>query len=160
MTRKDRSKLLVAVTGVLVLAGATVFAVLSGTGDPPAGDADRPPAARDGVGDTGAAAAPARPSAAAHSIPPPGDTTTVARGRELFRSVGCTRCHSAEGAGRRRLPLDGVGARLSADTLRLWVVDPRAVDPGVRKPAYDDLPREDVEALVVYMESLDGPGGD
>lgn len=149
MTRKDRSKVLVAVTGVLVLGGATVFALLSRGGGLPTG----------GVGDTGATAPPARPPAAAESVPPPGDTTTVARGRELFRSVGCTGCHSAEGVGGRRIPLDGVGARLSADTLRLWVVDPRAVDPGVRKPAYDDLPREDVEALVEFMESLDRPGG-
>ncbi len=142
MTRKDRSKLLVAVTGILVFSAAGVFAGVKRGPAPPGGE--------DSAG-----------------TPPPPDTVVegeegarVARGRQLFREVGCTGCHSAEWEGSRRLPLDGVGSRLSADTLRLWIVDPRSVDPGVRKPAYDDLPSDEVEALVAYMRSLEeDPGG-
>lgn len=159
MTRKDSSRLLVAVTGVLVFAAAGLFA---------AGDRDAPAAAEAGearaaASEEGAERAaaegpndgpPAGRGAAVDTPPGAGDTARVARGREVFRSVGCTGCHSAEGVGRDRLPLDGVGSRLSADTLRAWVVDPRSVAPSVRKPAYDDLPGEDVDALVAYMQSL------
>ena len=144
MTRKDSSKLLAAVTGVLVLAAAALSAAIDRT--------DRTPPART-VADT-AGPAPTGSGVAVDTPPPPADSAAVARGREVFRSVGCTGCHSAEGEGRSRYPLDGVGSRLSADTLRAWVVDPRSVDPSVRKPAYDDLPEEDVDALVAYMQSL------
>jgi cytochrome c1 len=165
MTRKDSAKLLVAVTGVLVFAAAALFAATDradpGTSaDGPASAADRTGgSASDGAagparGGEAAARPPAERGAAVDTPPPAADTVLAARGREVFRSVGCTGCHSAEGVGRDRLPLDGVGSRLSADTLRAWVVDPRSVDPSARKPAYDDLPEEDVDALVAYMESL------
>lgn len=136
MTRKDRSKLLVAITGVLVFATAGVFA---GVTRAPARDGGEIAAGAAGVADT---------------VPGASDTARVARGRALFEEVGCTGCHSAEGVGSRRLPLDGVGSRLSTDTLRAWIVDPRSVDPSVRKPAYDDLSEGDVDALVAYMLSL------
>lgn len=162
MTRKDSSKLLVAVTGVLVLAAAALFAATDRAGQ--GASAERPARHAESARSPGGGAAPgedrapdgtaAGPAAAVDTPPPAEDTALVARGREVFRSVGCTGCHSAEGVGRDRLPLDGVGARLSADTLRAWVVDPRSVAPSVRKPAYDDLPKEDVDALVAYMESL------
>lgn len=165
MRRRDSSKLLVAATGVLVFAAAALFA--AGDGSAPAATAGRPAAgaeearspapdeAADRAWAEGAADGPAAERGAAVDTPPgAADTALVARGREVFRSVGCTGCHSAEGVGRDRLPLGGVGARLSADTLRAWVVDPRSVDPSVRKPAYDDLPEEDVAALVAYMKGL------
>lgn len=140
MTRKDRSKALVAVTGILVFAAAAVFAGV-----------ERAPAPGEGEA--------VAPLPAADTVPGKGDGARVARGRELFREVGCTGCHSAEGEGSRRIPLDGVGSRLSTDTLRLWIVDPRAVAPDVRKPAYDDLRADEVEALVAYMGSLTEEGG-
>ena len=188
MTRKDRSKLLVVVTGVLVLGAAGLFAGVErgpdgrpgGSGGPGPDDA----AARDTAEATMAsidsvsvspdtAPVPSRdtervrpadtarvPSGETDQARPPETAPGVdrdgriARGRELFRSVGCARCHSAEGVGRDRYPLDGVGARLSTDTLRAWIVDPRSVDPAVRKPAYDHLPQEEVDALVEYLASL------
>lgn len=139
MTRKDTSKVLVAVTGVLIIAAAALVAVVDRA--PPGASADRraPEAERGAAVDT--------PTGNA-------DTVQVARGRQVFRSEGCAGCHGAEGVGRSRLPLDGVGSRLSADILRAWVVDPRSVDPSVRKPAYDDLSEEDVDALVAYMQGL------
>lgn len=143
MTREDSSRLLVAVTGALVFAAAAVFAGIErGPVRAEAGPPTPPPEAG--------------PPAAASpdTVPAAQDSALVAQGRELFRSVGCTGCHAAEGEGSRRIPLDGVGSRLSADTLRAWVVDPRSVAPSVRKPAYDDLPDDEVNALVAYMLSL------
>lgn len=138
MTRKDRSIMLVTVTGILVFAGAILFAGRHRT----------------------SAMAEAAPSATQDEATVPssssGDTLAIARGRELFREVGCTGCHGAEGVGRNRLLLDSVGSYLPADTLRLWIVDPQAVQAGVRKPAYDDLPEPDVDDLVAYLLSLTG----
>ncbi|HSR43260.1 MAG TPA: c-type cytochrome, partial [Longimicrobiales bacterium] len=85
MTRKDRSKVLVAVTGILVFAAAGVFAGVH-----------RAPARPEVEADAGAAPA-------ADTLPEGEDRAGVARGRALFRDVGCTGCHSAEGEGSRRL---------------------------------------------------------
>lgn len=141
MSRKGRSIMLVTVTGILVFAGAILFAGRDRT----------------------AAMAEAAPSAIQDESTVPasssGDTLAIARGRELFREVGCTGCHGAEGVGRDRLLLDSVGSYLPADTLRLWIVDPQAVQPGVRKPAYDDLPAGEVNDLVAYLLSLERPPG-
>lgn len=153
MTRKDTSRLLVVITGVLVFGAASVFAGMEGTDGSATGVAGEPSRPTE----AGARATGREEPGAADTVAEAGDTLQVARGRELFREVGCTGCHAAEGVGSSRIPLDGVGSRLSADTLRLWVVAPREVDPGVRKPAYDDLPPEDVAALVAYMESLEEP---
>lgn len=150
MNRKNTSKLIVAVTGILVFAAAVLYAQLGRSSE--RGSIEGPEGAAD---EASLPAADADRSGAVDTLQGIPDTLLVARGREIFRSVGCTGCHSAEGVGRSRLPIDGVGTRLSAETLRAWVVDPRSVDPSVRKPAYDDLPEEDIDALVAYMQSLD-----
>jgi mono/diheme cytochrome c family protein len=80
--------------------------------------------------------------------------TLLARGERVYREQQCGACHSIAGVGSPRSPLDGVGSRLTADRIRLWIVDPQAARPGIRKPAYDDLPPADLEALVAYMQSL------
>lgn len=153
MNRKDTSKLLVAVTGVLVFAAAALYAQLGRSSDRAA--IEGPEGAVDDASIPSGTNAEVDRSGAVDTPPGIPDTLLVARGREIFRSVGCTGCHAAEGVGRSRLPIDGVGARLSAVSLRAWVVDPRSVDPSVRKPAYDDLPEEDVDALVAFMLNLD-----
>jgi hypothetical protein len=80
--------------------------------------------------------------------------TLIAYGRVVYDREGCTPCHGTPGEGSPRFPLDGVGARLDSSELRLWVVDPQAISPGVRKPSYDHLPDPDVTALVAYLASL------
>jgi mono/diheme cytochrome c family protein len=78
----------------------------------------------------------------------------IMSGRAVYDELGCAGCHSIAGEGSPRSPLDGVGARLSAEEIRLWIVDPQAARPGIRKPAFDDVPDPDVEALVVYLQTL------
>ncbi len=78
----------------------------------------------------------------------------AARGAEVYREQDCQACHSIAGAGNRRHPLDGVGARLTADQIRTWIVAPREMNPRVRKPAYDRLPQADLDALVAYLAGL------
>ena len=63
--------------------------------------------------------------------------------------------------GRQGSPLDGVGAKLSADDIRQWIVDPVAMakkSSSTKKPPmpekYGKLPAADLDALVAYMQSL------
>jgi len=84
-------------------------------------------------------------------------TPDVERGWGVYQSERCSSCHSVAGQGSPRYPLDGVASRLSAEELRLWVVDPQEVRPGVRKRAYDHLPAEDVADLVSFLEILREP---
>ena len=63
--------------------------------------------------------------------------------------------------GRQANPLDGVGAKLSADDIKQWIVDPKemaAKANSTKKPPmpakYASLPAADLDALVAYMQSL------
>ena len=82
------------------------------------------------------------------------------RGMQLFTDQKCYRCHSVAGKGNAKGPLDGVGAKLSADEIKRWIVTPAEmtkVAKAKRKPemkAYANLPKEDLDALVTYMVSL------
>src|SRR6187200_1952316 len=83
----------------------------------------------------------------------------VAKGEKLYAAQKCALCHSIGDKGNKKGPLDGVGAKLSADELRKWVVDAKGmtVKTGApRKPEMKNyaLPKEDVDALVAYMATL------
>lgn len=93
---------------------------------------------------------PADPDAAEVDIRLP----LIDRGRAVYAESGCATCHSIAGQGSPRFPLDGVGGRLSTREIRLWIVAPQEIRPGVRKPAYDHLEEADVTALIAYMESV------
>ncbi len=135
--REKIAKGVALITGLLVVGGAFLFGALQSPG---------PEAAVAGAPD-------ARPTEERLQAP----DTVLAEGRRVYDEQNCALCHSIAGEGSPRSPLDGVGDRLDAEELRLWVVDPQAVDPGVRKPAYDDLPEDEVEVLVAYLQSLTDP---
>ena len=86
----------------------------------------------------------ARPGAAPSAATP-------APGHAVYKRLGCPACHSLGGEGNPRLPLDDVGRRLSRDAIRTWIVAPQQMDPDVRKPAYDRVPKADVEAVVELL---------
>jgi hypothetical protein len=56
--------------------------------------------------------------------------------------------------------LDDVGSRLTAEEIRMWLVDPAEMTKktnAARKPAmraYPKLAKEDLDGLVAYMSSL------
>ena len=87
------------------------------------------------------------------------------RGRELFVTGSCMLCHAIQGtsaAGRRAPDLTHfasrahIGAGRVANTpqaLAAWIEDPQTIKPGVNMPAHL-LPREDIAALVAYLETL------
>ena len=88
------------------------------------------------------------------------DAKQVERGMKVYADQKCSVCHSIAGKGNPKGPLDDVGTRLSAEDIRLWIVNPAEMtkkNKAERKPpmrAYPNLPKEDVDALVAYMLSL------
>jgi mono/diheme cytochrome c family protein len=83
----------------------------------------------------------------------------VAKGAQLYVDQKCAICHSLGDKGNKKGPLDGVGAKYSADELRAWIVDAKgmtAKTKAARKPEMKNyaLPKEDLDALVAYMASL------
>jgi cytochrome c2 len=78
----------------------------------------------------------------------------VEKGKEVFKAQKCQMCHSIEGVGNKKTPLDGVGAKLKADDIRKWIVAPQEMKPDVKKKSFKDLPKADLDALVGYLVSL------
>ena len=83
----------------------------------------------------------------------------LAKGEQLYGEQKCGLCHSIGDKGNKKGPLDGVGSKLSNDELRQWLVDAKgmtAKTAAARKPEMKNyaLPKDDVDALVVYMASL------
>ncbi|MDR5822507.1 cytochrome c oxidase subunit II [Caballeronia sp. LZ043] len=91
--------------------------------------------------------------------------TVAARGREVFLTQDCARCHSVRGTpaqGSVGPDLTHVASRqfLAAGTLANnrgnlagWIVDPRTLKPGTAMPP-TRLPPEDLQALLTWMETL------
>ena len=82
------------------------------------------------------------------------------KGATVFTAQKCGICHSVAGVGNKKLPLDGVGAKLTADEIREWIVNPVAAAKkanSTAKPpmkAYPNLAPADLDALVTYLKSL------
>ncbi len=85
----------------------------------------------------------------------------AAKGEQVYAAQKCQVCHAVAGKGNKQNPLDGVGAKLSADDLRAWIVDPIAMAAkasSTKKPPmpkkWANLPAADLDGLVAYMQSL------
>ncbi len=133
-------------TGVLVLLLALMFAVLQNP-------ADKQTAPVNEVTDI--SATPELPSDFAIQ-----KQTVIAAGRAVFEAQACMRCHAVADEGSRRNPLDGVGERRTAEEIRQWILAPAELKDQLSawafqaKQAYRELPAEDIDALVIYLQSL------
>jgi mono/diheme cytochrome c family protein len=84
----------------------------------------------------------------------------IKKGQEVYTAQKCSLCHSIDGKGQAKGPLDDVGGKLKVEDIREWLVNPAKMAKdhnATRKPvmkAYSNLPKEDLEALVAYMSSL------
>ena len=84
---------------------------------------------------------------------------SVDAGQKVYTAQKCGVCHSVAGVGNKKGALDGIGGKLSADDTRAWITDAPAMavkSKADRKPpmkAYT-LPKEDLDALVGYLQSL------
>lgn len=80
-------------------------------------------------------------------------TGDPSRGRVVFESEGCARCHTVGGFGTARGPdLTAVGARRGASHLREAIVDPTASLPR----GLTAMPRDFVDYLVVRVVDAEG----
>jgi mono/diheme cytochrome c family protein len=83
-------------------------------------------------------------------------------GAKVYAAQKCSICHSIAGQGNKKLPLDDVGKKLTADQIREWIVAPAEAAKKAKstaKPpmkAYASLPKADLDALVTYLASLTG----
>ena len=88
------------------------------------------------------------------------DKALIERGMKVYVEQKCSVCHSIDGKGNAKGPLDSVGLKLSADEIREWMVHPAEMTKktnALRKPpmrAYPTLPKADLDAVVAYMLSL------
>ena len=88
------------------------------------------------------------------------DAKLIEKGEKLYAANKCSMCHSVADKGNKKGPLDDVGSRLSADELREWLIHPAEMSKkakSTRKPVmkpYDKLSKDDLDALVAYMQSL------
>jgi mono/diheme cytochrome c family protein len=89
------------------------------------------------------------------------DAALIKKGQEVYAAQKCQMCHSVAGKGGKQSPLDGVGAKLSADDIRQWITHPKemtAKTKSTKKPPmpskWANLPAADLDALVAYMQSL------
>ena len=88
------------------------------------------------------------------------DAALVKRGEAVYAAQKCSMCHAVAGKGNAKGTLDGVGSKLSADEIHQWIVaapEMAAKTKAARKPlmkSYPNLSKEDVSALVAYMQSM------
>ena len=52
------------------------------------------------------------------------DAAQVKKGEEVYAAQKCQMCHAIAGKGNKQNPLDGIGAKLSADDIKKWIIDP------------------------------------
>jgi mono/diheme cytochrome c family protein len=83
----------------------------------------------------------------------------AAAGAKIFADQKCSLCHSVAGKGNIKGPLDEVATKLSADDIRTWITDAKAMTAktaAARKPVMKEytLEKHDVDALVAYLSTL------
>jgi mono/diheme cytochrome c family protein len=89
------------------------------------------------------------------------DAAQIKKGQAVYGAQKCQMCHQIAGTGNKANPLDGVGAKLSAADIKLWITHPTdmtAKAKSTKKPVmpnkYANLPAADLDALVAYLASL------
>jgi cytochrome c oxidase subunit 2 len=91
--------------------------------------------------------------------------TAAPRGQQVFQQSTCINCHAIQGVGEARVGPDlshvgsrtVIGAGVMENTpanLQAWITDPQRIKPGVLMPGYADMPGDDMQALVEYLEGL------
>lgn len=104
-------------------------------------------------------------SVAAQNIgaPPPNPALAIARGGGVFTAQKCAKCHSLDGKDARKRSLDAIGSRLTAEEIRLWIVDPVDMADKTDLPhkpkmkSYAKLPAADLAALVAFLAARTTP---
>ena len=79
------------------------------------------------------------------------------KGEAVYAAQKCSMCHSLDGKGQAKGPLDGIGTKLTAAEIREWIVNAAEMTKkhnATRKPAmraYPNLAKDDLDALVACL---------
>ena len=103
-------------------------------------------------------------AAAGNAIPP--DSQILQNGKSVFLTQSCASCHTIKGVSEvtnvgpdlthfasREFIGGGVVDNNDAN-LEAWLRDPSAIKPGVLMPGFNNLPDEEIKALLAYLRSL------
>jgi mono/diheme cytochrome c family protein len=88
------------------------------------------------------------------------DAKAVERGKAVFTEQKCSLCHSVAGKGNPKGSLDDVGAKLTGEQIRQWLLTPKEMaekEKATRKPPmqpYTKLSKADLDALVAFLQTL------
>jgi len=80
-----------------------------------------------------------------------------ATGKELFKTLGCTECHTTTGVASNKQGPDLLQARgnnRSRDWLYIQIISPQAHNPKTIMPPYAQLSDQNINLLINYLESL------
>ncbi len=75
-------------------------------------------------------------------------------GREVYAAQKCALCHSIEGIGGKKSPLDGAGSKLKPEDIKKWIRTPKAMKPNSTMKPYPNLPEKDLDDLVAFLLTL------
>lgn len=96
-----------------------------------------------------------QPAPAAKPIAPAVLPSLIEAGQQVYAELACARCHSIAGRGGARSALDGVGARLSEEEIRAWIVPHKESARGFQARHADiKLTPAQRDALMAYLRSL------
>lgn len=91
--------------------------------------------------------------------PVPQDAAKIEAGKKVYDTQKCAACHMIAGKGAKLSVLDGVGAKLSAADIKMWIVEPAKMEaklttkPKIKMKAYK-MADADLDALVAYLASI------
>jgi mono/diheme cytochrome c family protein len=83
----------------------------------------------------------------------------IAAGKKVYADNKCAVCHSIDGVGNKKFPLDGISKK-TVDEIKGWLTDPKAEAAKAGKKmtlpmkSYKTLAPENFGALVIYLQSL------
>ena len=84
----------------------------------------------------------------------------IPAGRTIYEAKHCQMCHSIQGVGNPRYPLDGVGCKLSRTELREAIIGAGAASSKMsgavrqRKARYAEMPEDEMSKLIDYLSAL------
>ena len=82
------------------------------------------------------------------------DAEKVNKGQQVYAAQHCSMCHSIAGKGNPKTTLDDVGAKMKADDMKKYIVNPKSVKADSKMKAYSSLAADDLDALVAYLQTL------
>jgi mono/diheme cytochrome c family protein len=86
-------------------------------------------------------------------------TAKVTQGEKVYADQKCAICHSIDGKGNKKGPLDDVASKLKAEDIRAWILDAKGMAAKTKAPRKPEmkaytLEKDDVDALEAYLLTL------